>query len=439
MLAVLASCSDDADHVPGLWTDGDVIETFPGDTVHIKGQVSNYIGINSVTINCEDWGITKVYDLKAHKPKVFNYDYALIVPENATFDSELKVSVSDKEGSENKRTITLKYKPDTEAPQLEGGLPAQTSVEFNTTTGNATHTMNLTATDDRSLKQAVIAIPSLNFSETIAMQGRSFALNKPLTLEKAGSFPMTITLEDNGGNSQTYTTELVVMPKEDEDPISDYGMMWMFPAQENADDYIDGFFIPMNRKEAYQYQGSFYAGHDGYKLYIVPTKSTTKDVFGVSPYVSSKLMNKTGYVVPITIEKAGYYGLWIDIQNHTYSLWALDTSKAYTGVLTLSGTGFKDFGDWGTPSTAMTRNGYRYTQTVSQNGDYAGKRNYYAANTATWGYILRFWGDDSTGCGWWEDTAGSGGAVGSYSSSYNGKVEVTFDTAILWATIKKVK
>lgn len=74
----LASCSDDAKWIPGLWTDGDVIETFPGDTVHVKGQVSNYIGINSVVLSCEDWGVNKVINsslLSASGPDAINNSY----------------------------------------------------------------------------------------------------------------------------------------------------------------------------------------------------------------------------------------------------------------------------------------------------------------------------------------------------------------------------
>ena len=61
----------------------------------------------------------------------------------------------------------------------------------------------------------------------------------------------------------------------------------------------------------------------------------------------------------------------------------------------------------------------------------------YAARVSDWGYVLRYWGD-ATGCGWWEDTTSAGGSVASYASDYDGAVQITFDTAILWATIKKV-
>ncbi len=435
IVCAFIACSDDHSDVrPGLWTAQDVIETFPGDTVLIQGQVSNYIGIKSVEIKCDAWSVSQKYDLKDEK--VFSYNYLMSVPADATFDAELKITVTDKEGSENKKTIAVTYLPDTEAPASQNDIPWQESVDFDPVAGYGTYNMALSLTDDRQLKNVHIVSETLNIDETIDVTGRSNSINRKYQIAQTGTFPITITISDESGNEQTYWQQLVVMLAEDEDPIKDYPVMWVVNASEKADDYLDGYYSPLARQDAYQYQGKFYADKDGYQLYIVPTKTMDADLFGASPYVSSKLMNKAGYVVPVTIEKAGYYGIWIDIQAKTWSVWSLDVSTAYTGTLTVSGCGFKDFGDWGIPANEMTRNGFRYTHTLTQDGSYAGTRQYYAADTSTWGYILRWW-SDSSGCGWWEDTGGWGGSVGSYESTYDGPVEIMFDTAILWGTVKK--
>ncbi len=429
----LASCSDDAKWAPGLWTDADVIETFPGDTVHVKGQVSNYIGINNVVLSCADWGINKVYDLAAHKPKVFNYDYALVVPEDAAFDSELKVTVNDKEGSQNKRTITLKYLADTQAPALAEALPEQTSVELNTTTGKAELALSLTATDDRSLKCAIVSIPALDVNETIAMKGRTALISKTYEITKAGSFPMTLTLEDNGGNSETYSTELVVMPKETENPFKDYDQMYVFNADEKADDYVYGYYRYMDRKDAYQYSCKIYAPKDGAHILLTPTQSQSGDLYGVSPYVSSKLMNNNGYVVPITVEKAGYYYLWVDIQNHRYSLSPYEVeSTVYTGNLYATGDGYATMGDWAF-SSAMAAAGSKYRKAIDLAIKSGQGQCSICFTDGSWGQVWR--------CGsnqwWWLDNASYGGSVGSFSPQGATQVTVTFDTAELWCTVKK--
>lgn len=435
-LAIAGCSNDDANHRPGLWTAQDIIETFPGDTVLVQGQVSNYIGMRSVEIRCDAWGVSKKYELQDKQSKVFNYNYQLVVPADATFDAELKITVTDTEGTENKKTIAVVYLPDTEAPQATTEMPWQISVDYDTAVGAGIYDFTLTATD-RSLKEAVVDIPDLAFTKHYEMKGSAASVSDRILVNQTGTFNMTVTLADASGNEQVYYQQLVVMLAEDEDPISDYPILWLVNAEDNADDYLDGYYAPMTRQDAYQYQGKFYADKDGYQLFIVPTKTMSGNIFGVSPYVSSKLMNKAGYVLPITIEQKGYYGLWIDIQAHSWSIWNLDTSAAYTGSLTVSGCGFKDFGDWGTPATEMERDGFRYVHTLTQDGAYSGTRQYYAARVSDWGYILRYW-SDANGCGWWEDTAGSGGSVGTYESTYDGEVEITFDTAILWATVRKV-
>ena len=436
----LVACSDDdANHRPGLWTEQDIIETFPGDTVLIQGQVSNYIGLRSVEIRCDEWGVSKKYDLAGEHAKVFNYNYRMPVPDNATFDAEVKITVTDTEGTENKKTIAVTYLPDTEAPVATNDMPWQVSVDFDPATGYGIYNMALNLTDDRQLKSVHVVAEDINIDEVIELTGRSANVSRQFQIQQAGTFPMTVTVADASGNEQVYWQQLVVMLAEEEDPISDYPIMWVVNASENAGDYLDGYYAPLTRQDAYQYQGSFYADKDGYQLYIVPTKTMDADLFGASPYVSSKLMNKAGYVVPVTIEKAGYYGLWIDIQAKTWSVWSLDTSSAYTGSLSFAGSGFADWGvdAWGFMNDEMSRSGNRYTYKVKQNGNQS-THYYYAARVSDWGWIMRYW-SDANGCGWWADDAGYGGSVGSYESTYEGNVTVTFDTALMWATVKKSK
>lgn len=437
MLLPLTSCNEEGkDEVPGLWTALEKIATFPGDTVLVQGQVSNFIGLSQMNIKCEAWSISQTYHLQGKQSKVFNYNYRMAVPQDATFDAELIVTVTDKNGKSTVKTIPMTYLPDTETPVAQNDMPSQVSVDYDIEMGYGVYLQNIRMADNRQLKSCAVNIPDLDYEKIYELKGRTFTVSEQIEVKKTGTFPMTVTITDESDNKKVYEQQIVSMLAEDEDEYDNYPIMWMFNADEKSGDYIDGFFAPLIRQADYQYQGSFYAGKDGYKIFVVPQKSTDSNVFGVSPYVGSKLMNKTGYVVPITIEKAGYYGLWIDIQAHSFSIWELDTSSAYTGSLTFSGCGFKDFGDWGTPDAEMTRNGFRYTQLLEQNGNYTDTRYYYAARVSDWGWVLRFW-SDAAGCGWWVDDGGYGGSVGTYTSDYDGKVEVTFDTALLWGSIKK--
>lgn len=440
LASVLAfsACSEEGEDMrPGLWNDGDVIETFPGDTVLVKGQVSNYVGMSSVSISCDAWNINKVYDLSKQKPKVFNYNYQLIVPADAAFDQELHICVSDKNGSENKRTVVLKYLPDTEAPTVAEDMAGDVSVDFDTNTNKADWDLNLAVSDDRALKSYVIDVPDLNIHEEGELNGRTATISKHIEITQVGSFPMTLTIEDECGNKMERSCNLISMLVEDEDAIADYPQMYMYNAEENASDYVYGYYRYMDRTDAYQYSCKIYAEKDGAKFYFVPTESQTGDKFGTSPYISSKLMNKNGYVVPVVVEKKGYYYVWLDLQNHRYSLTPYEVENTiWKGDLVVTGEGFSSMGDWSF-SSAMKPAGSDYRKSIELgiNSNSSSYSYCVTDGTAAWSQVWRM----SEGKWWWLDNAGYGGSVATFKPGNAKKVLVTFDTAELWSTMKIVK
>lgn len=439
MSVLSTSCSEEGkDEAPGLWTALDAIQTFPGDTVLVQGQVSNYIGLSRVDIKCAAWDISQTYNLQGKQSKVFNYNYQMAVPQTATFTQGmvLKVTATDTDGQSSVREIPITFLPDTTEPWCENAMPATVGVFFNDVEQKGIYELSLTMCDDRCLKDVTVSIPTISYSKTTELNAITASITDEIVFPAEDTYTMTVCVTDTTGNQKVYSQDLLVM-KEEEDPIADYPYMWLINADENESNYLDGYYAPLTRDGEYQYKCNFYADKDGFKFYLTKDKTQDTNVFGVSPYVSSKLMNRAGYVEPITIEKAGYYWLWIDLQAHSYAYGELDTSAAYTGSLRFAGQGYADWGagTWGYMTEDMTRNGYRYTYTVKQNGDQSW-HDYYAYNDDTWSYILRYW-SGASGCGWWEDTGSYGGSVAGYDSTYDGDVEVTFDTAILWATIKK--
>ena len=321
LICFAVGCDDDKEDVaPGLYVASEEIETFPGDTVLVSGTASNYAGLASITLSCEGWGIHKVYDLNGQKPKVFNYDYRLVVPKTAAFEENLLITICDVNGWETKKNVLLTYIADMESPVMQTQLPSRIAVDFNTAANKGSWNLNLKFTDDRDLKSVRMQIPDMQIDETVAVSGRSGELKRTIDFT-TGEFPVTLTVTDAGGNETIVNTTVVVMLAEEEDPIQDYAQMYIVNADENPDDYVNGYYRYMDHKGEYQYEGKFYAPTDNAKVYFVPTKSIEGDLYGTSPYVSSKLMNKNGYVVPVILPKKGYYGIWIDLNAHTYSIW----------------------------------------------------------------------------------------------------------------------
>lgn len=434
VLAILAvGCGDDYDNVaPGNYVSTERIETFPGDTVLVTGTASNGSAITNVSLVCEAWGIHKVYDRTPYEDNVFNYEYQLVVPDDATFNQTLTVTVATENGLSTVREIPMSFLPDTTSPRITSTVNAQEGIDFDTSAGQGFWNMSYTVADDRELDKAVISVPTNSYYQEVKLSGRQGSINETIEFKEAGTHPVSIQIYDASGNMAQYNVDAMVMLAEVEDPIKDYAGMYVIDASENPEDYVDGYYRYMDRMGEYIYQGKFYAATDNAKMLFTPERSIDGDLYGVSPYVSSKLMNKNGYVVPVTIEKAGYYGVYIDLQAHTVSTWALDIpADACTEDVWLSGTGFT-FGDWGAPAEAMSRNGYRYTINAELVSGYTGDYCYYFY-TSGWARVFR---GDAEGK-WWFESAD--GACVTFKTNYSGLVTVTFDSAHHWGTIKKSK
>ena len=227
LIYFVVGCDDDKEDVaPGLYVMSDEIETFPGDTVLVSGTASNYVGLESVTLSCEQWGIHKVYELGGQKPKVFNYDYRLIVPKNASFEEYLLITIRDVDGRESKKNVLLTYVADMESPIMQTQLPSRIAVDFDAAANKGSWSLNVKFTDDRELKDIRLQIPSMQIDETVKVTGRNGELKRTIDFT-TGEFPVTLTITDAGGNETVVITTVVVMLAEKEEPFEDYPVMWV--------------------------------------------------------------------------------------------------------------------------------------------------------------------------------------------------------------------
>lgn len=433
--AFLNACTDkNADVAPGLWTGAETLGTFPGDTPLLSGTASGYTGLSRIDFNVPSWDYSYSIDLSGQQPKVFNYSFRMEVPVSATFPETLTVSVKDASGKVTESSIALSFLPDTQAPQPAGTVIDAVEVVYQGTSG--VWKADYAFTDDRALASVSLTIPVLNVSETVECTGRTGSISGIYHFDTIGTYSATLGAEDATGNVYSKELTLVVMPQEEEDPIDDYPQMYLFDADEDVNEYLSGYYHYMYRDAACCYKGAFYASHDNFHLFFAPKAAQDGDLFGASPYIPTKLMNKNGYVVPFTVEKKGYYGIYIDLMNHSVTLWDYDIAAAYegapyTGELQASGTGFS-VGDWGLSDPMTKVDGHDYVFTVQmETVAYASARDYYFANCTAWDPIFRC---DNKGESWF---VGASGPCCQFTSDYIGKVDMFVDTALPWGWIKK--
>lgn len=448
VLMLMTACSEEgSDKRPGLWTELDLIETYPGSVVLLKGQASNYIGLKSVRISCAAWDIDQVYELSGEQSKVFDFNYQLKVPADAEFDQLLLITVTDTEGTEQKKVITMTYAPDTEAPAVAEELPAEIGIEIENLGDVVNYPLVLNVSDSRGLKSATVAIPALGINDEMPLSGTEATIEKNIEVSEGGEYDMTVTITNVSGNSRVMKTVLKVIPPEVEYPVSQYTQMYMVLADESADDYVFGYyrFLECTKVEGEQQEQQYsnrwkepvYIPKDNQPVYFVPTQSMDGDLFGASPRLSSKVLNNRDYVVPIIVEKAGYYDVWIDTKNHKYTFTPYEVSAdAYQGDLAVMATAGFAVGDWKF-SGNMQRNGYVYSVTMDV-----------ADGASSCGFCLSggqdHWDDGyryGAGSGWeswWKNSWNGASDVATFNPKGATQVEVTFDTAALWATVKKV-
>lgn len=441
VLGILAACSDDHDDVrPGIYVENQVMESFPGDTLNISGQISNYVGMKSVSLVCDDWKINQTYDLSNQNPKVWMLNCQVPVPKDAKFDNTLKIVVADINGLENVREVQVVFAPDTKSPTFVN-LDDYISVDYDLNKKEGVYQMNFLCCDDREVASMTVKIPGLGYEETFKGAGkRQVNPDKQLTFTETGTYEMYLSATDVSGNVVSDSSSITVLPTEAEDPIENYNQMYAVQlVNENPDDYIDGYYHYMKKVGDYQYQCVVHAESATDGFLFVPSKTMKGYVYGSSPYANFKILNKAGYVKPTCMSAAGYYTLTIDIQKHSFKAEPLDVTKAYNNnSLLASGDGFRSWDDWGAMKKIAD---YCYKIYADQDGSAKpewGRYYYFVGVTADGGWDWsRIFRADAEGHEWYETDGGSGALT--YDSQYDGKVEVTFDTAIPYGTIKKVK
>ena len=442
-VTVMSSCTKSDSSAPGLWVSSSQIGTFAGDVVTVSGQASAEWALESVTLVCEAFGVEKKYDLSSQSPQVFNFNYQMSIPADARFPQTLSVSARNSGGLELEKEITLVFAPDVTAPVFTTSLNAQIGLEQENAGDLVPWTCTVAAQDDRQISRFVFSMPSKSIDRTFDVNARSGSFSTDVTFDALGSYPFTVTAVDSTGNESVLVAEVVVTPVEVSDPFDDYAYMYVFDADEDESQWIDGLYHYMTRQDEYYYTGKIHALKDNSHYLFAPEKERSGNLFGASPYVSSKILNKNGYVVPITIEKAGYYGIALDTRNQCFYLWDYDYtaegenftlySTDPAGIAWIaSGTGFSNIEDWGMNATMSKVAGYDYLFNVDmvQDGAYTDTRYYYFTD-ATWTDVLRC---DNAGHEWF--VYASGPSI-IYTSDYDGDVTIYMDAALPWGWIVK--
>lgn len=440
-------CQETTDVPPGISIESGDIATFSGDTILLKSTVSDEVGIKKITLECTDWDIKKLIDLSGQNPRVFIINEQLFVPQNAgmNFSVNLNIIIESVSGKITEKTLPVAYLPDTNAP-VWVNYTSDIAVDFDVEIKSGTANLVCNLFDNRGLVDATLEIPLLSYTKTVSITGKTYAFTDQIGFTSTGTFPATLKATDLTGNMLIRNFSIVVMPVELEDPISNYASMYCIIADDSPDNYIIGYYKPMAKTADYSYTVKVYAEKDHAKIAFVPARSITGDYFGSSPYVSSKLLNKNGYVQPINLPVKGYYTVSINILNKSYTVerWTPTGTNSYANQVCMFANNDIAWGAW-VPSPVMTPetgNSFILKGVIPITGAAGTIVQWMCFATANWSMTWRPDGDtpDATS-GWWA-SAGGGKSL-NITSTGPGDYPVVFDMAPtigtdgMWTIIKK--
>lgn len=434
VFSLLTGCREEgADERPGLYVDTDLIYAFPGKEVRLSGQASCFTGLQQLAIQCDAWKVNDVTDLSGQKPVVWNFDYVLRVPKDATFPQQLIITATDVHGTESKKNISILYAPATQAPYV-AGLRKQMAIEKDTVTGIIESDITLTLYGEDNLQEAVVSIPSISKQDTFPLSMKEEKIHLAYTFDAVGHNAMTLTVKDNSGNVTVTESDLVAIENEHADPISDYNYLFAFKGNEQEENYLFGYYQYTERRDDYCYQVLVYAESDDTEFFFSPTRETGgARLFGESPFVDDRILSRqsqTGYVKGYKPGK-GYWGLYIDLKRMYIEKWQLIPADASTAPLYHTG-------DWnGWKFDAMSKGATAYEQ-VADITVYKGNQYFAFATTTDWKNVWRTWKTDGGEfAGWWFSADGAGDGAPLPTIDADTDAHISFDTAIKWCTIKK--
>ena len=455
MLLALTACESDSDKRPGLWVDTDIISTVPGGQVTINGEASCDDGIQSIVASCPAWNINET--VYANNESVYAFTFTFDVPSDAIFDQTLVITVTDKNGNEQKMAIRMTYSPDSH------GLTADVKKVYEVTWDGSkgTYDMEFDVEGTSVIEKAVVTIAnpdgSTYYSKEFAVNARQAKLtDNTMTFNQKGTYNVTITLYDIMGNSSVTKTKLVVTEPEVDNGYDGVTTLYLIRCDENGniedpDNYAYGYYRYLDPDPENAYCFSLYSDGDtprsfyakaGEKFFLVSDQNvvpgrTDFNLFGESPVIEGKIMNNNGYVQPITVEEEGYYTLWISLPEHSIELTKAATANAYTGDLLLAGNGLSAAypTSWEPQYQMVKQSTFRYTTdgeiTIATDAS-TYNMFFFKSSGWTWDWSNdQFRGDDK----WWWIATG-GGVATIYPGSAT-TLTIIFDTAEMWAVAKK--
>ncbi len=389
-------CDDDDENrwtsegVPTISIETEEIHSQVGLTIRIEADVTDAVGLSSITLNQDDWYLDKTISFDTDSiVKSYNLWYDFEVPDDANEETTtITITAENLGGDESTEEVTVYWDGDFDEPEVVINSPA----DGLTVSPEEEISLELSCDikDERQLGYIIVEESSLGFYDSISFMGTgltTYSYLKSVTLPaETAEYSFAFSVADSAGNVVYYTRSV-------EASLS-YSKMYLADVDSDEDLVSDLFGVPMviETTGTNQFEAYYYAEEAGAEVRFIPqTSSFSPHCFGIDPDDDSKLIDSED-ALPIVLSEVGYYKIVLDVDELTYSFekYTPDddyfvsyteypddddyVSTTYVGELGLVGSGFPEYPDqnWST-AYAITferdeNNLYRFYKTLDMEG-----------------------------------------------------------------------
>ena len=320
---MLGCSSDDFKDVDGkaptidLVTDH--IQSEVGRAFKISGTITDNDGIRSIRLENEQLNLDKTINLSDIYEKTltsYDLDYSFKTPATLTGDNfAIRVTVTDLGGRTIESTILLTMDGDFTNPVFITVPDANITVLIKDQTKL---NLRFSVQDDKALDHISVSIPSLNYTKTIAVTGKTYNYSDVVTMPSSvGTYAMTISAVDKFKltTTQNCTINVSEMP--------DFDKMYLTDVSDAALLNSDVFGIPsiIDHTGAYTYTARYYSEAAGTKIRFIPQKTDFSPIcFGIDPDNTSLLTDDPDVSQPIVLPTGKeYYEITFNVKTGKYS------------------------------------------------------------------------------------------------------------------------
>jgi len=328
-LIILTSCKKEdkitAENPPNVdfisddigYQQDNVIAGAVGETMNVKAQLTDAVGIKSFRVSYSDWNLDNTINLTEFYPNqvLNNYtmDYNFLIPADAdeSKNHDLKLTVTNLGDLSSSKIITVMMDGDYEAPEISNVYPGN-----NSTVPGETLSISFDVSDNISIDYIVFEIENFNYYDSVYVfdDPKFFTYSKNINVDPDETYNYTIRTADQFKNQSVQAVKF---------NIGIPGIAHMFLVDQTTQEELDAGFIGASLRmvptEAEnEHSLVYYCAEAGTEIRFMDDMYSFNNAFNKYG-VNGDTLVENGMDNPLILDQTGYYTFTINTDSLTFS------------------------------------------------------------------------------------------------------------------------